>query len=326
MRSSSTKLALMLSASLILISGCSKAPDEASAPPRESAATTDAGGSAGQTTASREVVVDPAAKAAPQAGAADESTPGIAGDVAPGVAFAYRYAFTLPANAISDVQRQHSDACRKLGPTQCRVTGMSYEQPKEGEVTARLDFLLAPDVAQQFGSDAVGLVEKADGSLANATVNGENAGAQIEVSQHTSAGLQAELARLQARLKAPGLSNDERSELNQKIDSLNEQLGGEKQLRQQKEASIATTPVSFAYDSQGLFNAGSNPFGTAAKASWGSMSAMLAFALTMAGVALPWLLLAALIAMLIRMRAMKQNVARLTAAAPPAVAADAAAN
>ena len=317
---------MALSASLILVSGCSKAPDDTSAPPRESAVATDASGTSAQTNAAHEMVADPAAKAAPQAAAADESTPGIDSDVAPGVAFAYRYAFTLPANAISDVQRQHSDACRKLGPSQCRVTGMSYEQPREGEVTARLDFLLAPDVAPQFGSEAVGLVEKAEGSLAQATVNGENAGAQIELSQHNSAGLQAELTRLQARLKAPGLAADERTELNQRIDALNQQLGGEKQLRQQKEASIATTPVSFAYNSQGLFNTGSNPFGTAAKASWGSMSTMLAFVMTMAGVALPWLLLAALIAMLIRMRAMKQNVVRLTAAAPPAVAADPAAN
>jgi hypothetical protein len=309
----------MLSASLILVSGCSKAPDETSAP----AATADAA-SAAQTTSSREVVVDTAAKAAPRA-AADDNTPGIAGDIAPGVAFAYRYAFTLPAKAISDVQRQHSDACRKLGPSQCRVTGMSYDQPKEGEVSARLDFLLAPDIAQQFGSDAVGLVEKADGQLATATVNGENAGADIEISQHTSVGLQAELARLTARIKAPGLSDDERAELNQRIDALHQQLGGEKQLRQQKEASIATTPVSFAYSNTGLFNAGGNPFGTAAEASLGSMSKMLAFVVTLVGILLPWALLVGLIALLIRQRALKQKLTRLTADAPPAVAADPAA-
>ena len=121
--------------------------------------------------------------------------------------------------------------------------------------------VLPRHVAQQFGSDAVGLVEKADGSLANATVNGENAGADIELSQHTSAGLQAELARLEARIKAPGLTTDERTELNQRIDALHQQLGGEKQLRQQKEVSIATTPVSFAYSNTGLFNQGGNPFG-----------------------------------------------------------------
>ena len=325
MRSSTTKLALLLSASLIVVSGCSKAPDQASAPPREAVAASDAATSTTEKTAQREVVVDPAAKGAPAAATADDKSPGITNDVAPGVAFAYRYAFTLPAKAISDMQRQHSDACRKLGSSQCRVTGMSYEQPKEGEVTARLDFLLAPDIAQEFGSDAVGLVERADGSLAQATVNGENAGAEIELSQHNSAGLQAELARLEARLKAPGLSTDERGDLNQRIDALHQQLGGEKQLRQQKEAAIATTPVSFEYSNAGLFNAGSNPFGTAAEASLGSMSKMLAFVVTLVGILLPWALLVGLIALLIRQRAMKQNLTRLTADAPLAVAADPAA-
>lgn len=323
MRRSPTTLALLLSTSLLFASGCSKQADEAAAPPATEAAAA-ATSAADAATAVREAAASPAdTNTAPNA--ADEKNPGIANDVAPGVAFAYRYAFTLPAKAISDIQRQHSDACRKLDPTQCRVTGMSYEQPKQGDVTARLDFLLAPDIAQQFGSDAVGLVEKADGSLAQATVSGENAGAEIALSQHTSAGLQAELARLEARLRAPGLSPDERGELNQRIDVLHQQLGGEKQLRQQKEAAIATTPVSFEYSNTGLFNAGGNPFGTAAAASLGSMSKMLAFVATLVGILLPWALLVGLIALLIRQRAMKQKLTQLTADAPPAVAADPAA-
>ena len=133
------------------------------------------------------------------------------------------------------------------------------------------------------------------------------------------------MARLEARLRAPGLSPDERGELNQRIDVLHQQLGGEKQLRQQKEAAIATTPVSFEYSNTGLFNAGSNPFGTAAAASLGSMSKMLAFVATLVGILLPWALLVGLIAMLIRQRAMKQKLTQLTADAPPAVAADPAA-
>jgi Domain of unknown function (DUF4349) len=304
MRASPRTLALLLSTSLILVSGCSKNPNDAAAPGNETAATS---------------TVDVAAKDAAAAGAAaSEQAPGISSEMAPGVAFAYRYAFTLPADAISGMQRQHSDACRKLGPTQCRVTGMSYEQPGEGEVTARLDFLLAPDIAQQFGSDAVGLVEKAEGELANATVTGENAGAAIEMSQQNSAGLQAELARLEARLKAPGLSADERRELTQRFDALQQQLTGEKDLRRQKEASIATTPVNFAYNSTGLFNAGSNPFGTAAEASLGSMSKMLAVVVTLAGILLPWLLLVGVIALLVRMRAMKKSLSSLTAVPPTA--------
>ena len=39
------------------------------------------------------------------AASAERSSPGIGGGVAPGVAFAYRYAFTLPAKAIAGVQQ-----------------------------------------------------------------------------------------------------------------------------------------------------------------------------------------------------------------------------
>lgn len=319
MRASPRTLALLLSTSLVLVSGCSKNPDDAPAPTaaQEEAATAGSSAVDAKTSADR---MDPVAVPVP-APATGEKAPGISSEVAPGVAFAYRYAFTLPAKAISDTQRQHSDACAKLGPSRCRVTGMNYEQPREGVVNASLDFLLAPDIAQQFGSDAVGLVEKAEGSLANATVNGENAGAAIAMSQQTSANLTGELTRLEARLKAPGLSSDERAELTQRIDAMRTELTGQKDLRRQKEASIATTPVSFAYGSEGLFNTGSNPFGNAANTSLSSMQYMLAFVLTFAGLVLPWALLAALVVMLIRMRTMKQNLSKLTAGSPASAAA-----
>ena len=57
--------------------------------------------------------------------------------------------------------------------------------------------------------------------------------------------------------------------------------------------------------------------------SLGSLQAMLAFVLTFAGLVLPWALLAGLIVLLIRNRAMKRNLTRLTAGSPaPAVAAE----
>src|SRR5207244_398859 len=99
--------------------------------------------------------------------------PGIGGSVAPGVAFTYDFAFTLPAKAIAGVQREHAAACEKLGVTRCRVTGMNYEQTKEDEVAAKLEFLLAPDLAHRFASEGIAAVEAADGKVANASANGE---------------------------------------------------------------------------------------------------------------------------------------------------------
>lgn len=235
-----------------------------------------------------------AASAPAGASAADVAGPGIGGVVAPGVAFTYAYAFTLPAKAVSTVQREHAAACERLGVARCRVTGMSYEQPGEDEVSARLDLLLAPDLAHSFASEGIAAVEKAEGKLDHAQVNGENAGDAIKVSQSDSAAIQAEVARLQARLAAKGLTGAERVELQQQVAGLQEQLRSQAAGRKAKEAAIASTPVSFTYASEGLLGGG-NTFGKAAGASWGSMEAMLALVTLIAGVALPWLLLAGLL-------------------------------
>jgi Domain of unknown function (DUF4349) len=245
--------------------------------------------------------------------ASDPAGPDIGRAVAPGVAFAYSYAFTLPAKAISGVQQDHAAACAKLGTSRCRVTGMSYEQPDEDRVSARMDFLLAPDIAHSFGSAGVALVEQAEGKLENASVNGENAGEQIELSQQDSAGIEAEAQRIEARLAAKGLTARERAELQYQLGTLREQLRGNAQTRQSLEKTIATTPVSFAYASEGLIG-GSGSFGKAASASWSSLETMLAFLTLIAGIALPWLLLIGLIVVIGRSPAMR----RLFGKTPPA--------
>lgn len=266
MRRSSVSL-IALIAPALLLSACSteKAEDAAAA----------ASDAAGETVS---------------AASSSKAGPSIGGAVAPGVAFTYAYAFSLPAKAISAVQQDHADACQKLGPSRCRVTGINYDQPGEDQVTARTDFLLAPDIAHAFGNDGIKAVEQAEGKLENASVSGENAGDAIKLSQQDSAAVQAEIARIELRLKALGLTRSERVELQQQIAGLQEQLRGQAADRRAKEASIATTPVSFGYSSEGLIGGG-NTFGRAAGASWSSAKTALSFVTLIAGVALPWVLL-----------------------------------
>src|SRR5687767_4309148 len=45
--------------------------------------------------------------------------PGISVTAAPGVAFNYRYGFSLPAERVSSVQEQHAQLCEKIGIAQC---------------------------------------------------------------------------------------------------------------------------------------------------------------------------------------------------------------
>ncbi len=277
--------------SVLILSACGQKAEEAASEP-----------------ASAEVATDAPA-------ISDAAGPDIGRAVAPGVAFAYSYAFTLPAKAISGIQQEHAAACAKLGANRCRVTGMSYEQPSEDQVSARMNFLLSPDIAHSFGSAGVALVEKAEGKLDNASVTGENAGEKIELSQRDSAGIEAEAQRIETRLAAKGLTSQERAELQSQLGSLREQLRGNAQTRGDLEKSIATTPVSFAYASQGLIGGG-NTFGKAASASWSSLETMLAYLTLIIGVALPWLLLIGLIVLILRSPALRRLLGKNSAAEP----------
>lgn len=232
---------------------------------------------------SEDVASDQAASSSESAG------PSISGAVAPGVAFRYDYAFTLPGKSISKVQQQHAAACQNLGPTRCRVTSIAYDQRGEVQVSARLDLLLAPDLAHRFANEGIAAVERAEGKLENAHVTGENAGDAIKLSQSDSAANQAEITRIEARLEAKGLTNAERVELHQQIANLREQQRGQAQDRKTKEASIASTPVVFNYASEDILS-GRGTFAKATGASWSSLQSLLAFVTLLVGIVLPWLL------------------------------------
>lgn len=288
-------LTTTLMASLLVLSACSEKSDDTAAPSNESAAAADASSVSAQ---------------------ADGSVPDIS-RAAPGVAFAYHYAFTLPAKAIADVQQEHASACARLGPDQCQITAMQFEQPREDEAFARLDLLLAPELAHQFGRDGIAAVEKAAGALGNASVSGENAGGAINESHQRGSVIKAELERIEGRLKASGLVKETRIELERRAEDLRAQLRNEGQERRQAEKSLASTPVSFSYASQGLIGTGSNPFGSAAKASWGSAETMLSVVLLVAGAALPWVILIALLVALWRSSFMRGLRGKGTVVAAP---------
>lgn len=293
---------MLASAGLLILAGCSKGRDEAAEAPTEVVDTVQPASEAAAG----------AARSAPDA--AEGETPDIGQTVVPGVSFAYRYSFTLPAKAIAGVQQRHAAACERLGSARCQVVGVSYDQPRKDEVSARLDLMLAPEIAHGFGSDAIAAVERADGSVDTASIDGDNAGGAIDQSQRRSTALRAQLSRIEKRLTAPGVSTEEKNQLSQRAVDLRQQLGNEQEVRQEKEASLATTPMSFAYGTEGVFGA-SDPFGNAASNSLGSLQALFAFLLTAAGLLLPWLLLGALVVLLLRFRAMKRRLAQATGGA-----------
>jgi hypothetical protein len=249
----------------------------------------------------------PTAEAVTEEASADAAAaPRIGIEAAPGVAFDYSYVFRLADDRISNIQEEHAAACETLGVQRCRIVDVRYQLTDEKLVEAQTQFKLDPGIARRFGATAIASVEKAEGVLADASVAGEDVGTEILASQQRSAGSEAEIARLEERLKSGGLDKRERAELLAQISQLRGEIGNERQSRRSGEARIAWTNVAFNYVSDGgLPGIGhENPFANAGETLMRSGSTALTFVLTLGAAILPWGILLGLIVAFWRSRFM----------------------
>ena len=224
---------------------------------------------------------------AAEAGAA----PGITPTAAPGVAFNYRYAFRLPTERIGPVQEQHAQACEKLGLAHCRITGMVFRRSSDDNVEARLDFKLDPALARAFGKQGIDAVTHADGLLSEAEINGEDAGAAIAAANRDAAQQGEALKRIEAQLAHADLSRPGREELQAEATRIRAAIQGSQSVTAEKQASLATTPMTFAYSAgdmaPGINRSLSEGLGNLV----GALEWMLLALITLA----PWALLALLL-------------------------------
>jgi len=227
--------------------------------------------------------------------------PGIPASAAPNLAFEYRYAFKLPDEKIGAVQEEHAEACEVLGSARCQIIDYKYQQAAENDVEAILAFKVDPAIARKFGRDAIASVEKAEGVLADGNVTGTNVGGQIEDSQGRSELLQAQLERLELRLKAK-LPAKERASLQERAEEIRRELDNEADGRSKGEVKLAMTPVQFTYTSDGGVPGfgKDNPFASAFDVSATSFATMISFVLMVAGALAPWALLLFLIILALR--------------------------
>ncbi len=256
------------------------------------------------------VVEAPRSDAAASEDAATEATssdaaitaPDIKTDVAPGVAFDFRYNFALASDRISGVQEEHAQACKKLGIARCRVTGMDYTANGSGDVSAMLAFKLDPASATDFTRDAKKIVEQAEGELTDANLTGTDLGSNVAVTEANADEIKAELATIQRQIETPGLSKDVRARLMEQSAELREQLRSLSQSKNKDKSALAMTPVVFAYETAHSIPGfdGTSPIASAASASVSSFVTMLKFILVAVGVIAPWALFGGAIFWIVR--------------------------
>lgn len=189
--------------------------------------------------------------AAAQEMAADvASAPGgVAVTAAPGVAFNYHYAFSLPAVRIAPAQEEHAAACEKLGIARCRITGMRYQLLGEDRVEAMLAFKLDPALARAFGKEGIAAIQKAEGTLINAEITGTDAGAEIARLTADRARAQEELARIDRELARTNLPASERAELQRQRAEIAQRIEAVQANSSEQRESLANTPMTFDYRS-----------------------------------------------------------------------------
>jgi Domain of unknown function (DUF4349) len=181
-----------------------------------------------------------------------ESGPDVGPGSAPGVAFDYRYSFRLAADKVSQAQQEHQRLCERYGLTRCRITGMTYRAASADDVEATLAFQVDPAIAGQFSRESVQAVTAADGQLTESQINGADVGTSIQQAGRSITQIQADIARLEERLRARDINEYDKGQLEAEANELRGQLRDLRENRAADQHALTTTPIQFRYGSGNL--------------------------------------------------------------------------
>jgi Domain of unknown function (DUF4349) len=219
----------------------------------------------------------------------------------PGISLNYQYGFRVPIEHIAAVQEEHASACEAMTPYRCRITGMTYEAGRNRTISATLNLKLAPADARQFGKKSVSAVVAAGGMLDHARIDSEESGQAIADANRQSASVDEEREQINQQLARPGLKSWEREQLQSRLAQLADQKRAAQDVRADAQRKLASTPMSFTYESGNVdpgFSDG--PALGAVKDGWSNIVAGFAVILMLAVTLLPWVVVIGLLIWLAR--------------------------
>lgn len=273
------KALMLASAGLILLAGCSPASDKAEEYAAEAAPSADAPAEA------------PADAAASNQRAAATPAPVVApAPLAPvaQIAYAYRYALSLPRDRGAEMMSRHELACVSAGPGFCQVISARADWTAR-EPGGRLELRGQPEWINRFRSGLALDAQNAGGRLDEAVTDGEDVTRGIDTAAtgaQTTASLAERIRQLQAR---SGGTMAQQLEIERQLAALQQQYDAQQIELRALNDRVQSARLTLDYRQGGVMAADSptRPVARALGDAFGLSMGMLAMLITAGSVLLP---------------------------------------
>lgn len=273
------KALMLASAGLILLAGCSPASDKAEEYAAEAAPSADAPAEA------------PADAAASNQRAAATPAPVVApAPLAPvaQIAYAYRYALSLPRDRGAEMMSRHELACVSAGPGFCQVISARADWTAR-EPGGRLELRGQPEWINRFRSGLALDAQNAGGRLDEAVTEGEDVTRGIDTAAtgaQTTASLAERIRQLQAR---SGGTMAQQLEIERQLAALQQQYDAQQIELRALNDRVQSARLTLDYRQGGVMAADSptRPVARALGDAFGLSMGMLAMLITAGSVLLP---------------------------------------
>ena len=264
------KALMLASAGLIVLAGCSPASDKAEMAQAETVPAADAAAEA-PSDATRVVAPRPA----PLAPVAQ-------------IAYAYRYALSLPRDRGAEMMSRHELACVSAGTGYCQVISARADWTAR-EPGGRLELRGQPEWINRFRSGLALDAQNAGGRLDEAATNGEDVTRDIDTATtgaQTTASLAERIRQLQAR---SGGTMAQRLEIERQLAALQQQYDAQQIELRALNDRVQSARLTLDYRQGGVMAADSptRPVARALGDAFGLSMGMLAILITAGSVLLP---------------------------------------
>ena len=268
------KALMLASAGLIVLAGCSPATENPSSHADEAVAAgaTTADGAAAPETAARMATAPSTLPPAPIAR----------------IAYAYRYALSLPRDRGAEVMSRHELACASAGAGYCQVISAQADWTAR-EPGGRLELRGQPEWINRFRSGLALDAQTAGGRLDEAVTEGEDVTRGIDVAttgSKTTASLAERIRDLQARA---GGTLEQRLEIERQLANLQQQYDAQQIELRALNDRVQSARLTLDYRQGGVMAADSptRPVARALGDAFGLSMGMLAILITAGSVLLP---------------------------------------